>query len=126
MNAMRISPLFLEFKDLIVVRISATNQIGESAFSEIITDGITVQTQPLAPVTPLTVVGYDEYSIQLELTPLIGDAAGGSPILYFSIVWDMGSDGVFWDTYTIMTSDSLFANVNGLSSGHKYRFKYKA
>ena len=44
MNAIRISPLFLEFKDLIVVRISATNQIGESAFSEIITDGITVQT----------------------------------------------------------------------------------
>lgn len=126
MNVFRMSPLLLEFKDLIVVRISSTNQIGNSAFSEINTDGISVQRQPLAPVTPLSIVGYDEYSIQLEFIPLNGDANGGSPILYFAIVWDLGSDGVFWDTYTIMTADSHFTNVNGLSSGHKYRFKYKA
>lgn len=38
----------------------------------------------------------------------------------------MGSEGALWDTYTIMTSDSYFSNVNGLSSGHPYRFKYRA
>ena len=77
-------------------------------------------------MSQLTVVGYDEQSIQLELTPLSGDETGGSSILYYAIVWDMGSNGLIWDDYTIMTSNSYFVNVNGLSSGHPYRFKYKA
>ena len=38
----------------------------------------------------------------------------------------MGSEGTLWDTFTTMTSDSYFSNVNGLSSGHPYRFKYQA
>lgn len=43
------APLLLEYKDLIVVRISSTNQIGESAFSDVNNHGITVQTEPLPP-----------------------------------------------------------------------------
>ena len=46
--------------------------------------------------------------------------------MYYAIVWDMGSEGTLWDTYTLMTADSYFTNINGLSSGHPYRFKYKA
>ena len=47
--------------------------------------------------------------------------------MYYMIVWDQGSQELeHWDTYTIMTSDSYFTNVNGLSSGHPYRFKYRA
>ena len=38
----------------------------------------------------------------------------------------MGSGGSLWDTYTTMTADSYFSNVIGLTSGHPYRFKYKA
>ena len=38
----------------------------------------------------------------------------------------MGSEGSLWDTFTTMTADSYFTNVNGLSSGHPYRFRYKA
>ena len=126
MSKFQAEPLLLEYQDLIVVRISSTNQIGESAFSDINNYGISVQTNPLAPTEPLTVIGYDEQSIQLQLTALTGDETGGSSILYYAIVWDMGSEGSLWDTYTTMTADSYFVNVNGLSSGHPYRFKYKA
>ena len=65
MNVFKEEPLLLEYQNLIVVRISSTNQIGESAFSDLNNHGITVQTEPLAPSSPLTVVGYDEQSIQL-------------------------------------------------------------
>lgn len=63
MTIFKEAPLSLEYQDLIVVRISSFNQIGESNFSNINTHGISVQTEPLAPTTLLTVIGYDEQSI---------------------------------------------------------------
>ena len=126
MTTFKLAPLQLIYKDLIVVKISATNQIGDSIFSEVNQVGLTVQTEPLQPPNPLTIIGFDEQSIQLQLDALTGDATGGSTILYYAIEWDVGSAGALWNTYATMTADSYFASVSGLTSGHTYRFRYKA
>ena len=126
MAIFRGAPLNLAFKDLIVAKVAATNLIGQGTFSVANTVGLLVQTEPFAPESAPAVTSYDEQSIQLELSPLTGDDAGGSTILYYALEWDSGSGGILWTTYTTMTVDTYFANVSGLSSGLPYRFRYKA
>ena len=65
MQTFLLTPLLLEYKDLIVVRISSTNQIGPSLFSDENGTGIQLQSVPQEPPNPLTVIGYDEQSVQL-------------------------------------------------------------
>ena len=60
------------------------------------------------------------------MTELTGDLTGGSNILYYALEWDSGSIGVLWTDYTTLTVDNHFSNVQGLSSGLPYRFRYKA
>ena len=88
--------------------------------------GLHVQTEPFAPDSAPTITSYDEQSIQVELSSLTADQTGGSTILYYALEWDSGSDGILWTIYTSMTVDTYFANVSGLSSGHPYKFRYKA
>ena len=45
--------------------------------------------------------------------------------MYYALEWDKGSLGVEWEDYTTLTADTTLINVNGLSSGFSYGFRYK-
>jgi hypothetical protein len=61
---------------------------------------------------------------------LSGEAMCGSRILYYDLGWDMGSGGVSWESYSLMTADdgasTITTNINGLESGQEYQFMYRA
>jgi len=44
--------------------------------------------------------------------------------LYYDLVWDMGTSGQEWETYSLMQetegSDKIQTTINGLSSGVNY------
>lgn len=126
MTLFRESPFSLQFKDLIVARAKATNAIGDGPFSEINTTGVRVQTEPDAPLTAPTVQSYNEQSVELSIQLLTGDSLGGSPILYYDIEWDSGSQGALWSSYTTLSASTDIALITGLSSGTTYQFMYRA
>ena len=89
----RISPLFYTYNTLIIAKVSATNNIGTGLFSIVNTEGIKVQTEPSVPPLAPHIVSYSEFSIQLDINILTGDQTGGSPILYYDLSWDLGTNG---------------------------------
>ena len=58
---------------LIVVQIKASNVIGSSNFNDANIAGIKVQTEPVTPTNPPTVVNYNEQSVVLTMNQLVGD-----------------------------------------------------
>ena len=55
---------------------------------------------------------------------------GGSQIINYDLVWDMGTDGVSWETFELLEevegSQIIPLTIYGLSSGFTYQFKYRA
>jgi hypothetical protein len=72
-QAFRNAPFSLEYNDLIVVQIKASNVIGSSNFNDANIVGIKVQTEPVTPTNPPTVVNYNEQSVVLTMNQLVGD-----------------------------------------------------
>lgn len=123
-------PFSLQFKDLIVVQIKASNVIGSSNFSDPNIVGINIKTIPVTPTTPPSIVSSNEQSISLTMTQLAGDQTGGSSILYYELDWDSGSGGQIWTPYSVMPEQvgqaSISTTINGLTSGVVYSFIYRA
>jgi hypothetical protein len=65
MSLFRAAPFNLDFNDLIIAQVKATNVIGEGLFSDPNTQGIRIQTEPNSPLTAPIVVSYDEQSVEL-------------------------------------------------------------
>lgn len=63
LQTLRASPLNLIFNDLVVAKVYATNKIGSGLESDLNTDGVTVQTEPITPTQSPSVIYYDEYSV---------------------------------------------------------------
>jgi hypothetical protein len=126
MTLFRQTPFLLEFKDLIIARVKATNLIGTGPYSDLNTNGVKIMTEPEAPLNAPVIISYDEYSIQLTIDQLTGDSQGGSSILYYEISWDNGTGGMLWTPYTSMPFDNNFTTVTGLTSGTTYQFMYRA
>ena len=69
-TVLRQEPLQLQFDDLIVVKVYATNVIGSGPASLINTEGVKIQTEPLNPLKAPKVLSYSEYSASLSLDAL--------------------------------------------------------
>lgn len=63
MSTFRAAPLNLVYNDLIVATVEAANSIGSGQASDPNSYGVYIQTEPVTPPTPPTVLSYDEYSI---------------------------------------------------------------
>lgn len=54
----------------------------------------------------------------------------GASILYYELQWDQGTNGVSWESYSIMTAvpgqTFITIQIGGLESGVTYQFNYRA
>ena len=94
--AMRQAPLNLVFDDLIVVQILATNKIGSGPWCEPNIIGVRIQTEPIIPPSAPVILEYSEFSIEIEVSILMDQQTGGSEILRYDLIWDLGSLGETW------------------------------
>jgi hypothetical protein len=108
---------------LIVVKIAASNVIGMGPYSTPNTVGVEIEAEPAAPSSPPTVNSYSESDATIEMSSSMRLLSVSSPILYYELVWDQGTNGVTWTSYTVTTNNIV--TVTGLSSGQEYQFKYR-
>ena len=94
--ALRQAPLNLVFDDLIVVQILATNKIGSGPWCEPNIIGVRIQTEPIIPPSAPVILEYSEFSIEIEVSILKDQQTGGSEILRYDLIWDLGSLGETW------------------------------
>lgn len=129
-TVLRQAPLLLEFDELVIVKIYSTNSIGAGPECLPNTGGVKIQTEPVAPSNPPSIVSYSEYSVQLTIETLTSEQLRGSAVLYYDLAWDMGTGGVSWESYSIMTESYgetlIYTTINGLDSGVEYQFNYRA
>jgi hypothetical protein len=127
---LREEPLNLVYNDLVVVKVLATNKVGSGTYCEPNIEGVLVQTEPITPPEAPSVIEYGEYTIKLTIEILTDDQTGGSEILNYDVVWDMGTNGVSWETFSLVeevSGDSTIPlTITGLTSGDYYLFKYMA
>ena len=127
---LRQAPLYLVFDDLIVVQILATNKIGSGPWCEPNIIGVRIQTEPIIPPSAPVILEYSEFSIEIEVSILQDQQTGGSEILRYDLIWDLGSLGDSWETYSYLNevadSDTINVAIDGLTSGETYQFKYRA
>jgi hypothetical protein len=114
---MRQAPFFLELGDLIEVRAKATNNIGESAFSQINVEGSLIETEP-AQVSGLDfdIVTSTITSIDLswnEFTTF--EETGGVPILNYKVITTANGE----ETEAGLPVNSPFV-IPDLTPGHDY------
>lgn len=110
---------------LIRVKVRAYNARGTGQFSELNTDGATIETVPTnLMVVTLDVPSTSNTQTKVTWTALTGSARGGQAVLItsYEVYWDQ-STGV-WESLT-STSD-LFALKTGLTGGTTYSFKVRA
>jgi len=112
---------------LIRVKVRAYNARGVGQYSEINTDGATIETEP----TNLSVVTIDVPSTtntqtKVVWTALTGSARGGKnvAITNYEVFWDAATNGATWTALTLTTD--LFYLKTGLTGGVTYQFKVRA
>jgi hypothetical protein len=110
---------------LIRVKVRAYNARGTGQFSELNTDGATIETVPTnLMVVTIDVPSTSNTQTKVTWTALTGSARGGKAVAItsYEVYWDQ-STGV-WESLT-STSD-LFALKTGLTGGTTYKFKVRA
>jgi hypothetical protein len=113
----------LDDGDLIVVKIAASNIIGMGPYSTPNTVGVAIETEPAAPTSAPKATAYSESDATIEMSSTMRLLSVSSPILYYELVWDQGSNGATWTSYTVTTNNIV--TVTGLTSGQEYQFKYR-
>jgi len=112
------------------VRASATNDFGTSTASTTNASGASYLTVPAIMNTPSRGSDTTESSIVVEWIAPSGDAeTGGSTILGYEVIWDVG-DGLTPDT-TLAGSVSSYTSTSytqssGLTEGNAYLFQVRA
>jgi len=109
------------------VKIRAINAIGNGAYSELNTEGATIETVP----TGSTTVSFDltqttNTETVVEWTAITGSNRGGSSVSidYYELQWNQGSStNGTWEKLTDTTD--LTYSVTGLSGGYVYRFRVR-
>ena len=92
MAVLQDEPFLLEQGDPVIARVSATNQIGTSDFSDLNSITGLIQTVPGKPPTepsrgPLTTTSQ----IHVQIGELSLEESGGSPVLSYEITYDKGT-----------------------------------
>ncbi len=109
------------------VKVRAINAIGNGAYSELNTEGATIETVP----TGSTTVSFDltqttNTETVVEWTEITGSNRGGSSVSidYYELQWNQGSStNGTWEKLTDTTD--LTYSVTGLSGGYVYRFRVR-
>lgn len=109
---------------LIRVKVRAFNAKGSGLFSEVNTEGATVETEP----TNLSVVTIDVPSTyndrtKVVWTALTGSARGGKDvaITQYEVYWDQSTGNYV----SLANTSSLSTDVTGLTGGTTYKFKVR-
>lgn len=100
-------------------KVSAYNQIGESALTNQIT--VIAADTPVAPINPIDVTEVTKSYISLEITETIED--GGSPITGYIIEMDDGLSGEFTQVHNSLVT---IVTISNLQSSRNYRIRYAA
>ena len=124
------APFNFEQGDLIKVRVTAINELGEGPVSAISTTVVAqVETVPHVPTATITVdqASTDSAQIALEWQPLVGEEDGGADITLYNVQWD---EGLGTTQYALTTqlaySYTVTALSDGLTAGFPYKFRYRA
>ncbi len=113
----------LQQDDYVVVKISAVNVIGMGPYSTTNALEVSIETEPAAPSSAPQVNSYSETEVELELADSRRLLSSSSAILFYELVWDQGTNGATWTSYTVTNNNII--SVTGLSSGVEYQFKYR-
>lgn len=79
---------------------------------------VTIDTEPDAPSSAPSLNSFSEDDAELELADSRRLLTSTSPVLYYELLWDSGSNGVTWTSYTVTNNNIV--SVTGLSSGLPY------
>ena len=112
--------------DLIVAKVTATNNYGTSTESLLNTEGALIETVPhKLSSAPTRVASTTESQIVLEFSPLLNEATGGSPILSYVVYWDQGLGGalspILGDTSNNLDTTVTITSAD-ITSGGVYIF----
>ena len=73
------------------MRVSATNTIGFGLASAVNTDGARIRSIPVQMAAPTAGASTTDVQIEVDWSPLAGNASGNSPILSYNLFWDDGT-----------------------------------
>lgn len=97
LSVLRAIPYSLQFNELVVAKARARNAWGYGAYSEINTSGAFIQTEPVAPASPvLDIVTSTLNKIKVDWPALTGLKTGESPITSYNLQWDAGTNKATW------------------------------
>ena len=128
MNEFLVASYYLEFGNLIKVRVSAYNVIGYGIASVPNTVGATVRTVPIKMADPTRGIATTTNRIQVNWIALTYPDNGNSDILSYNLVWDAGTGTVEQD---LIGAAATFTNLtytisSAVSVGVDYVFKVRA
>jgi hypothetical protein len=133
MSVLIASPFTLGQGDLVVVRMSASNIVGTSLYSNEAADGsltyADIRTVPHTPPhEPTRGPLSSTDTIEVVITELTEFETGGDGILSYHIEYDGGTQGATWTELQGYTSNSLALSVvqTGLTMSTAYRVRYRA
>ena len=114
----------LTFDDIVYVRVSAANYMGQGAWSQANSGGARIRVIP-GKISPVV---KDEAStatsLVLNWSSLVTDTeTGNSEILAYNVWWDSNSGTVNIDLFEGLT---LTYTVSGLVPGNEYKFAIRA
>lgn len=119
--------------EAVLAKVSATNLIGEGAYSTPTASGTPITTEPHKPPTPVTEgANTDDTKVHIQWAALTADGAtdytgGATPSLY-EVYWDAGVGGDnSWGLLVAEYAAGLtytFEQSAGISAGQAYRFYY--
>lgn len=119
----------LQYGDLVVARVRASNSLGDGQYSQPNTVGATIETEP-AQMAPPTETSTTLTEISVAWVALTGDGTGGSPPDSYQLDYGVGQSGVSsWTTLQGGNggfSTLLSHTLGSLTPGTWYSFRVRA
>ena len=123
-TTLQLSPFLLVTGDTVVAKLTATNEVGESAESAQGGSALipTDSTVPDPPTSLTRATTTSQTSLTFTWTAPANN--GGQPLIDYAVYWDQGT-GSFVELETSITATS-YTKSTGIGSGSTYQFKVQA